>query len=46
MKKDFVTVVDNASGRQIELPILRPTQGPPVVDIGHFYRELGYFILP
>ncbi len=43
MKKDVVTVVDNASGRQIELPIKHPTQGPAVVDIGRFYRELGYF---
>ncbi len=43
MKKDTVTVVDSVSGRQIELPIKRPTQGPSVVDIGNFYRELGYF---
>jgi len=43
MKKDIVTVVDNISGRRIELPIKHPTQGPPVVDISHFYRELGYF---
>ncbi|VAW96296.1 Citrate synthase (si), partial [hydrothermal vent metagenome] len=43
MKKDTVTVVDSASGRQIELPIKHPTQGPSVVDIGSFYRELGYF---
>jgi len=43
MKKDTVTVVDSVSGRQIELPIKRPAQGPSVVDIGNFYRELGYF---
>jgi len=43
MKQDTVTVVDNASGRQIELPVKHPTQGPSVVDIGSFYRELGYF---
>ncbi len=43
MKKNTVTVVDNASGRQIELPVKHPTQGPSVVDIGSFYRELGYF---
>jgi len=43
MKKDTVTVVDSVSGRQIELPIKHPTQGPSVVDIGSFYRELGYF---
>lgn len=43
MNKDTVTVIDNTSGRQIELPIMRPTQGPAGVDIGRFYRELGYF---
>lgn len=43
MSKDTVTIIDNASGRQIELPIMRPTLGPAVVDIGRFYRELGYF---
>lgn len=43
MSKDTLTITDNASGRQIELPVHRPTQGPPVVDIGRFYRELGYF---
>lgn len=43
MKKDVVVVTDGVSGRQVELPIRRPTQGPPVVDIGKFYRELGYF---
>jgi len=43
MNKDTVTVTDNATGRQIELPIMRPTLGPAVVDIGRFYRELGFF---
>lgn len=43
MSKDTITITDNVSGRQIELPIQRPTQGTPVVDIGRFYRDLGYF---
>ena len=42
-QKDTVTLTDNATGRQIELPVRRATQGPVAVDIGHFYRELGYF---
>jgi len=43
MDKDTVTVTDNSTGRTIELPIRRGTQGPAAVDIGRFYRELGYF---
>ncbi len=42
-QKDTVTLTDNATGRQIELPVRRATQGPVAVDIGHFYRDLGYF---
>lgn len=43
MDKDTVTVTDNSTGRSIELPIRRGTHGPAAVDIGRFYRELGYF---
>jgi citrate synthase len=43
MGTDTVTVIDNRTGRQIELPIKRATQGPDAVDIGRFFRELGYF---
>ena len=42
-RKDTVTLTDNATGRKIELPVRRATQGPVAVDIGHFYRDLGYF---
>jgi citrate synthase len=41
--RDSVTIIDNATGREIELPILNGSQGPSAVDIGQFYRELGYF---
>ncbi len=43
MSKNTVTVIDNTNGRQIELPLKHSTHGPAVVDIGRFYRELGYF---
>ncbi|WP_455234469.1 citrate synthase [Thiogranum longum] len=43
MAERTVTVTDNTSGRQIELPIRRSVQGPDAVDIGRFFRELGYF---
>ncbi len=42
-KKDTITIIDNATGRQADFPVLHGTQGPPVVDIGRFFRELGYF---
>ena len=41
--KDTVTLTDNRSGRQIELPIHDPTLGPSCIDIRSLYRELGYF---
>ncbi len=43
MAKDTVTVIDNRTGKEIELPIHTATQGPDVVDIGSFFRESGYF---
>jgi len=43
MDEHTVTVTDNKTGRQIELPVRKATQGPDAVDIGRFFRELGYF---
>ena len=43
MAKDTVTVTDNRTGKQIELPIRKAKEGPDAVDIGSFFRELGYF---
>ncbi len=42
MSKETVTVIDNVTGKQIELPIYQGNQGPAAVDIARFYRELGY----
>ncbi|RVU81703.1 citrate synthase [Leucothrix sargassi] len=41
--KDTVTVTDNATGKQVELPILRPSNGSPTIDISQLPKELGYF---
>ena len=38
-----VTITDNASGKQIELPVLAGTDGPDTIDIRSLYKELGYF---
>ena len=43
MAKHTVTITDNRTGKQIELPIRQATEGPDAVDIGPFFRELGYF---
>ena len=43
MGEHTVTVIDNRTGKKIELPVRKSTQGPDAVDIGHFFRETGYF---
>ena len=42
MGKDTVTVTDNRTGRQVELPINSATLGPDAVDIGRFLSDMGY----
>lgn len=41
--RDTVTIIDNSTGKTIDLPIKRGTHGPPVIDIGALYKELGMF---
>ena len=38
-----VTITDNESGKQVELPVLEGTDGPGTIDIRALYKELGYF---
>ncbi len=42
-KKDSVTLIDNRTGKQIELDLLKPTSGPMTMDVRGLYKELGYF---
>jgi len=42
-KKETITLTDNSTGKSIELPILRPTNGTPTIDVRGLYKELGYF---
>ena len=42
-KKETITLIDNSTGKQIELPILRPSNGTPTIDVRSLYRDLGYF---
>lgn len=43
MSEHTVTITDNKTGKQIELPVKQSTLGPQAVDIGRFFREMGYF---
>ncbi len=45
MPKDSLTITDNRTGKEVELPIIEGTIGPGVVDITKFYREFGLFTL-
>ena len=38
MGEHTVTVIDNRTGKQIELPVRQSSQGPDAVDIGRFLR--------
>ena len=38
-----VTLVDNATGKSYELPVLSGTIGPDVIDVRKLYAESGYF---
>ncbi len=38
-----VSLIDDESGRTVELPVLSGTDGPDVIDIRKLYSETGYF---
>ncbi|MDA0703918.1 MAG: citrate synthase, partial [Proteobacteria bacterium] len=38
-----VTLVDNATGKSYELPVLSGTTGPDVIDVRKLYAESGFF---
>jgi len=38
-----VTLIDNATGKKVELPVLDGTIGPRVIDIRKLYAETGMF---
>ena len=41
--RETVTIIDNSTGRSVEVPIRRGTGGPAVFDIGLLSRELGLY---
>jgi citrate synthase len=38
-----VTIIDDETGKKVQLPLLTPTSGPKAIDISMLYKELGYF---
>ena len=38
-----LTLTDPSTGKTLTLPVLKGTDGPPVIPIGNLYREMGYF---
>nr|CRH04538.1 citrate synthase [Candidatus Magnetococcus massalia] len=45
MAKETITIKDNRTGKEVELPIIEGTDGPPVVDVTKIYRDFGIFTL-
>jgi citrate synthase len=43
MTDDTVTVIDDATGKQTKLPVLKSTDGTNAIDIRKLHSELGYF---
>jgi citrate synthase len=43
MAEETVTIIDNRTGKKVDLPILVGTHGPPVFDVRKMYNELGMF---
>ncbi len=38
-----VTLIDHATDKQYELPVLESSEGPNVIDVQNLYRDTGYF---
>jgi citrate synthase len=43
MSKRSITIIDNVTGKQVELALTEGAMGPSAMDIGKLYKELGYF---
>jgi citrate synthase len=41
--KQTVTLIDNPSGKRVELPVIAGSVGPSVVDVRKLYAETGHF---
>jgi citrate synthase len=41
--QETVTLIDNATGKRFELPVIPGTIGPKVIDVRKLYADTGYF---
>ncbi|MBI3453778.1 MAG: citrate (Si)-synthase, partial [Rhodospirillales bacterium] len=41
--KNTVTIIDNSTGKRMDLPLIDGTLGPKVIDVRKLYAEMGYF---
>ena len=41
--RDTITIIDNSTGKSIELPIMRGTEGIPVFNAGRLGKDLGVY---
>ncbi|MCW5700220.1 MAG: citrate (Si)-synthase [Rhodospirillales bacterium] len=41
--KRTVTLIDNATGKQFEFPVVSGSTGPDVIDVRNLYSDTGYF---
>lgn len=41
--RETVTLIDNSTGKRVDLPLMSGTVGPKVIDIRKLYSETGYF---
>ena len=42
-KGDSFTLVDNKTGKKFELPVIKGTTGPSVIDVRKLYADTGHF---
>ena len=40
---EYVTLVDNSTGKSYDFPLISGTTGPKVIDIRTLYRDTGHF---
>ena len=43
MNHETVTIIDDSTGKKVQMPLLTPTNGPKTIDISALYKTLGYF---
>ncbi|MBF0424732.1 MAG: citrate (Si)-synthase [Magnetococcales bacterium] len=45
MDRNSLTIRDNRSGKEVTLPIIEGSEGPPVVDVSNIFKDFGLFTL-